>query len=89
MSHETGLTIHDSRLTISDYICCLKNPSSEGAYDCPDNHPDTYRRSNPEILGKDKPVATGANNFTVTAGSSTCAFPITVQQLPPNLTLNT
>lgn len=44
---------------------------------------------NVTMKGQGTPVATGSNNFTVTAGSSTCSFPITVQQLPPNATLNT
>jgi hypothetical protein len=44
---------------------------------------------NVTMKGQGTPVATGTNNFTVTAGSSTCSFPITVQQLPPNATLNT
>lgn len=41
------------------------------------------------MKGQGTPIATGTNNFTVTAGTSTCSFPITVQQLPPNATLNT
>jgi hypothetical protein len=30
------------------------------------------------LTGTGKPAATGTNNFTVTAGSSTCTFPVTV-----------
>jgi hypothetical protein len=43
---------------------------------------------NVTMKGQGIPVATGANNFTVTAGTSTCQFPVTVQQLPPGASLN-
>lgn len=43
---------------------------------------------NVTMKGQGTPVATGTNSFTVTAGASTCSFPITVQQLPAGTAVN-